>query len=324
MTASVSVVIPTHNRRHLLAQTLHTVLAQDADLEVIVVDEASSDGTAEWLTGLQDPRVETIRHDQPRGLATARNVGLSASQGEWVAFVDDDDLWFPDKLTAQLDAARRAGLRWAYGGALDITSEPRLLRVTVPTAAESARLPWFNAVPGGGSNVVAERKLLEDAGGFDARLQSAEDWDMWIRLWQLEAPAVVSMPVVAYRIHPGNMSRKVDDMLAALQVLDRRYRDDRGGEGLDWDDALRWIGASALRAGDVAAARRVAFAAMRARHPGSWRRLSRALIPLAPRQPVAAAEERDGLLDRIRPRAVVPWWPGTESWVRETLQVRAA
>lgn len=320
----VSVVIPTHNRLHLLAQTLHTVLAQGVELDVIVVDEASSDGTAEWLAGLEDPRVTTIHHDEPRGLPSARNVGLSASQGDWVAFVDDDDLWLPDKLEAQLEAARNAGRRWAYGGALDITSEPRLLRVTVPTAAESARLPWVNAVPGGGSNVVAERKLLEDVGGFDAGLQSAEDWDMWIRLWQLEAPAVVSRPVVAYRIHPGNMSRKVDEMLAALRVLDRRYRHDRGGEDLDWDDALRWIGASALRAGDMAAARRVAFAAMRARHPGSWRRLSRALLPLAPRQPVAEADERYTVVDRIRPRPLVPWWPGTESWVRETLQVRAA
>jgi len=324
MSDLVSVVIPTHNRRHLLAQTLHTVLAQDLDLEVIVVDEASSDGTADWVAGLQDGRVATIRHDQPRGLATARNVGLSASQGNWVAFVDDDDLWLPDKLTAQLDAARNAGLRWAYGGALHFTSEPRLLRVTLPTAAESARLPWVNAVPGGGSNVVAERGLLEEAGGFDAGLQSAADWDMWIRLWQRGAPAVVPAPVVAYRIHPGNMSRKVDDMLADLHVLDRRYRADRGGEGLDWEDALRWIGASALRSGDAAAARRVAFAAMRAGHPGSWRRLSRALIPLTPRQPVPTAEQRRTVLDRVRPRAVVPWWPGTESWVRETLQVRAA
>ncbi len=324
MTASVSVVIPTHNRLHLLAQTLHTVLAQDVDLEVIVVDEASSDGTAEWLAGLRDRRVATVRHDEPRGLPTARNVGLSASQGDWVAFVDDDDLWLPDKLAAQLEAARQTGFRWAYGGALDITSEPRLLRVTLPTAAGSARLPWVNAVPGGGSNVVAERKLLEEAGGFDAGLSSAEDWDMWIRLWQLGAPAVVPVPVLAYRIHPGNMSRKVDDMLAAVEVLDRRYRGDRGGEGLDWDDAFRWIGASALRAGDMAAARRVAFAAMRARHPGSWRRLSRALVPLAPRQPVAEADERRTVLDRIRPRAVVPWWPGTESWIRETLQVLAA
>jgi len=324
VTASVSVVIPTHNRLHLLAQTLHTVLAQDVDLEVIVVDEASSDGTAEWLAGLRDLRVTTIRHDEPRGVPTARNAGISASQGDWVAFVDDDDLWLPDKLVAQLEAARHAGRRWAYGGALDVTSEPRLLRVTVPTAVESARLPWVNVVPGGGSNVVVERELLEDVGGFDVDLRPAEDWDMWIRLWQRAAPAVVSAPVMAYRLHPGNSSRKVDDMLAALEVLDRRYRGERGGEGLDWDDAFRWIGASALRAGDIAAARRVAFAAMRARHPGSWRRLARALVPLAPRQPVAAADERDGLLDRIRPRAVVPWWPGTESWVRETLQVRAA
>jgi glycosyltransferase involved in cell wall biosynthesis len=321
----VSVVIPTRDRLDLLAQTVHTVLAQEVDLEVIVVDEASTDGTTAWLTSHSGPRLRTIRHDRPRGLSSARNAGVDASRGGWVAFVDDDDLWLPGKLGDQLTAAERAGSRWAFGGALDITGEPRLLRVTMPSTEDAAHLLWSNVIPGGGSNVLVRRDLLEAAGGFDPRVPIVADWDLWIRLSRLSLPAVVPRPVLAYRIHPGNMSRKVDEMIAGMRVIESRYRTERGDEGIDWDDAFRWIGASALRAGDRAAARRVALAALRAGHAGSLRRLVRAAAPVAPRLPIAADDDRDAsAFDRIRPRPVVQWPPGTEAWLRRTLQVTAA
>jgi glycosyltransferase involved in cell wall biosynthesis len=163
----VSVVIPTRNRLSLLAQTLHTVLAQAVELEVIVVDEGSSDSTPGWLARQGDPRVRTIRHDDPRGLPAARNAGAAQARGRWVAFVDDDDLWLPDKLEAQLATADEHGRVWAYGGALDVTSEPRLLRIVRPSSEDADDLPWRNVVPGGGSNVVVQRDALEAAGPFD-------------------------------------------------------------------------------------------------------------------------------------------------------------
>jgi glycosyltransferase involved in cell wall biosynthesis len=325
MTPLVSVVIPTRDRLDLLAQTVHTVLAQEVDLEVIVVDEASTDGTSTWLASQDDPRLRTVHHDRPAGLPTARNAGIDASRGGWVAFVDDDDLWLPRKLGDQLAAAERAGRRWAFGGALDITGEPRLLRVTVPSSEDANRLLWSNVIPGGGSNVLVRRDLLEAAGGFDPLLPTSEDWDLWIRLSLLSPPAVVPRPVLAYRIHAGNMSRKVDAMIAGMRLIESRYWTERGGEGIDWDDAFRWIGASALRAGDRAAARQIALEAVRAGHAGSLRRLARAAAPVAPRLPVAEHADRGGsVVDRLRPRPVVPWPPGTESWLRRTLQVRAA
>jgi glycosyltransferase involved in cell wall biosynthesis len=320
MTAPVvSVVIPTRNRLSLLAQTLHTVLAQAVELEVIVVDEGSSDATPGWLARQGDPRVRTIRHDEPHGLPAARNAGAAQARGRWVAFVDDDDLWLPDKLEAQLATADEHGRVWAYGGALDVTSEPHLLRVVTPGDADD--LPWRNVVPGGGSNVVVQREALEAAGLFDESLRKVEDWDLWIRLGQLSPPAVTPDPVVAYRIHAGNMSRNVEEMVASIAVLDRRYRHLRQGGGLDWDDVYRWMGAAALRAGDRRAARRLATAARRAGHQGAMRRYLRASLPLAVRPPVSQPPVHPTLLDRLRPRAVVPWPPGTEDWLRATLQV---
>jgi glycosyltransferase involved in cell wall biosynthesis len=321
MNPLVSVVIPTRNRLDLLAQTLHTVLLQQVALEVIVVDEGSTDGTTAWLSGLGEPRVVSIRHEVPRGLATARNVGLAASRGRWVAFVDDDDLWMPHKLTSQLELAERERASWAYGGVLDITGEPTLLRVTIPSPREVARLPWRNVVPGGGSNVLAERDLLDAVGGFDTVAPIVADWDLWIRLAAVTPPAVLTIPIVVYRIHGGNMSRGFDEMREGLEAIQTRYRLARGGEDLDWDDAYRWIGAAALRAGDVHIARRVALAAVRAGHPGAIRRLARSLVPVAPRVPVADPTVERAGLGRFRARPVVAWPAGTEAWVRDVLRV---
>jgi glycosyltransferase involved in cell wall biosynthesis len=315
----VSVVIPTRNRLSLLAQTLHTVLAQRVELEVVVVDEGSSDATPVWLASHGDPRVRSIRHDEPHGPPAARNAGVALARGRWVAFVDDDDLWLPEKLETQLNAANVHGRAWAYGGALDFTSEPRLLRIVAPGDAHD--LPWRNTVPGGGSNVIVQREALEGVGPFDESLRKVEDWELWIRLGQFSPPAVVPRPLLAYRIHSGNMSRNVGDMVANVAVLEGRYRHLRHGDELDWDDLYRWTGAAALRAGDRRAARRLATTARRAGHQGAMRRYLRASLPLAVRPPVSQPPAHPTLLDRLRPRAVVPWPPGTEDWLRATLQV---
>src|SRR5690349_1209363 len=104
-TRQVSVVIPTRNRRELLLRAVRSVLHQrEVSLSVVVVDEASTDGSADAVRALGDPRVQVVRHASPRGVSQARNTGLQQVQSPWVAFLDDDDLWAPDKLSAQLEA----------------------------------------------------------------------------------------------------------------------------------------------------------------------------------------------------------------------------
>ena len=106
----VSVVVPTRNRSALLALTLHSVFRQqDVDLEVIVVDDASADDTAAVLRTIADPRLRLIRHETSQGVSAARNRGAAQARGEWIAFLDDDDLWAPAKLALQLRAARASG-----------------------------------------------------------------------------------------------------------------------------------------------------------------------------------------------------------------------
>ncbi|MFL5884580.1 MAG: glycosyltransferase family 2 protein, partial [Thermoleophilaceae bacterium] len=97
--SGVSVVIPTHNRWPQMRGTLDGALGQTGvEHEVIVVDDCSSDGTAEGLAGIENDRLRFLRHEQNRGVAAARNTGIEAARHEWLAFLDDDDLWAPNKL----------------------------------------------------------------------------------------------------------------------------------------------------------------------------------------------------------------------------------
>jgi len=133
----VSVVVPTRNRSRLLAMTLRSVLCQqNVELEVIVVDEGSTDDTAAMLSRLADSRVRVLRHETPYGLSTARNRGAGAAGGDWLAFIDDDDLWAPDKLAQQLRAAASTGRDWVYTGCVNISHDAQIVGGRPPLASE--------------------------------------------------------------------------------------------------------------------------------------------------------------------------------------------
>lgn len=111
---SLSVVVPTRNRCALLMTTLTSFLAsRDVDLEVVIVDDGSTDGTAHRIAALGEPRVRLVRHDVSTGVVAARNLGIGLAEGEWLGFCDDDDVWAPEKLTRQIHAADVGGQGWA-------------------------------------------------------------------------------------------------------------------------------------------------------------------------------------------------------------------
>ncbi len=224
----VAVVIPTHDRCALLALTLRSVLWQrDVELEVVVVDDGSSDDTAGMVAGLGDTRVRLVRHPTALGVSAARNRGIAEARGAWVAFLDDDDLWAPDKLARQLQAARGTGRAWAYAGAVSVDEHLRVVEGGPPLPPERIveLLGRYNPMPVGASNVLVRADVLTRAGPFDTRLRRSEDWDMWIRLARLGQPAWVRQPLVAYRMHAGsNAFLDTAWMLEEATVIARRYR----------------------------------------------------------------------------------------------------
>jgi glycosyltransferase involved in cell wall biosynthesis len=248
----VSVVVPTRNRRALLAVTLRGILRQrGVELEVIVVDEASTDDTPQLLARLDDPRLRVVRHEVPHGVSAARNRGTAEARGEWVAFTDDDDLWAPDKLARQVHAALAADRGWSYAGSVNIVDGLHIVHGLPPSPPEEvvAALPHYNAIPGGGSNVVVRRETLLRAGPFDTRLRNTEDWEMWIRLAKAGPPAWIRSPLLAYRIHPSNSSLDIAEILRGARLIQELHH-----TTVDWGRLHRWLAESCLRSGQRRAA----------------------------------------------------------------------
>ena len=248
----VSVVVPTRNRSALLAMTLRSVLRQqDVELEVIVVDEGSTDDTAAMLSQLGDARVRVLRHEAPYGVSTARNRGAAVAVGEWLGFVDDDDVWAPDKLAEQLRAATHTGRDWVYTGSVNISDADDIIygRPPFPPEQMMVVLPRYNAIPGGGSNVVVHRTAWERVGPFDTRLRNTEDWEMWIRLAKHGPPACVNRPLLAYRVHAANASLDITEIVRGTKLIERLHH-----TTADWGHIHRWLAESYLRRGQRSAA----------------------------------------------------------------------
>jgi glycosyltransferase involved in cell wall biosynthesis len=223
----VSTVIPTRNRAHLLERALRAVRRQvDVDLEVIVVDDGSTDATSRVVAEALDDRIRYIRNATATGVSGARNRGITAARGEWLAFLDDDDLWAPEKLTRQLRAAVQTGRQWAYTGDVNVDENLRVLSGGPPPepSAVVALLPRWNPLSSGGSNVIVHADLLARVGGFDPTLRRTEDWDLWIRIARTGPPACVRQPLVAYRFHVGNVAADPQSMVDEARQLAARYR----------------------------------------------------------------------------------------------------
>uniref|UniRef100_A0A9E7ZUQ9 Glycosyltransferase n=1 Tax=Bosea sp. NBC_00436 TaxID=2969620 RepID=A0A9E7ZUQ9_9HYPH len=304
----VSVIVPTHNRRLMLPQAIQSILRQrDVSIELIVVDDGSNDGTGPWLNQLAiaDQRVKVVHHAVPRLISGARNAGIARATGRWVAFCDDDDLWAPDKLSAQLAALRASGARWACTGVAVVDEGLRIVGhhhveggEVLPALLASNRIPT-------GSTVVAECDLLREVGGFDPALRGSEDWDFWIRLAQHSPVAAVDRPMIAYRLSRHSLSMNVAPMRASRLTIARRYAALAAAHGVASDEAghERYLAKQLLRAG----ARREAaaiFAPLAFRH-GRWRELPRAAAALI------APRTMDGI-GQARAAAAV-----SASWCRE-------
>jgi glycosyltransferase involved in cell wall biosynthesis len=222
----VTVVIPTHNRPALLPLTLKSVLWQrEVDLEVVVVDDASNTDLAPVIDKLEDPRVRLVRQDPAQGVSVARNRGAEEGSAPWLAFVDDDDLWSPEKLALQLAAADEAGTSWVYTGEVNVTLDLRVLGGAPPLPPHELAdaLHHANAVPGGGSGVLVDAGAFRDLGGFDTGYRHFADWDLWLRLSYTTSPAWVPRPLVGYRIHTMNRSLDTEGMVAELDLIEQRH-----------------------------------------------------------------------------------------------------
>jgi glycosyltransferase involved in cell wall biosynthesis len=154
------------------------------DLELLVVDDGSADDTAAVLAQLDDPRVRVVRHERNRGIACARNTALRATDGEWVAFLDDDNEWAPDYLERQLafgDTVPQAGVIYCRARRLDVRTGRMMLvpyRMAQGEVLDAVIVGWIPLMSG----TMLRRTTLEAIGEFDETLESSEDRDVFVRL----------------------------------------------------------------------------------------------------------------------------------------------
>lgn len=219
----VSVIIPTYNRAGLLPRALDSVLAQSVpDLEVLVVDDGSTDATRDVAVRYDDPRIRYLAQPRNLGAAAARNRGMRESRGEYIAFLDSDDEWLPGKLARQLDVFRRSSddVGLVYGGVQDDDGRGGGRTRRAQHRGDLYRdLLVRNVLHGGGSNVVIRRRVVATVGFFDERLPAVEDHDYWLRVARFFVVENVEEPVIRYH-DPSGAERK---SLAVQQNLEGRF-----------------------------------------------------------------------------------------------------
>jgi len=230
----VSVCVPARNAERFLGEALASALAQPVELEVLVCDDGSRDGTAAVAArcAAGDPRVRLLRHRRPRGVVAARNALLAAARAPLVAWLDADDAYLPGALAAQVDVLeRRADVVLVHGGAEIIEEGGRLLppwrRPFSEDAVEDGRVAFGELLLANEvitSTVVARRSALLAAGGFHRVGPSSSDWDMWLRLTVHGAVAYRAAPVARYRQHAASISRATTATGARLRCDARVIR----------------------------------------------------------------------------------------------------
>lgn len=278
-------VIPSRDRWELLTRHgLRAALSQETiDVEVVVVDDGSRDGTAERVAALGDSRVRVIRHERSLGQAAARNAGVAEAQTSWVAFLDDDDVWSPRKLRTQVDAAERSGADFAWCALAVVDPALTVLEIVPAPAAEglAATLLARNVLRAGSSTVLARTARVRDAGGFDPQLNELADWDLWIRLALDGAGAACEEALVAYLLHPGNR-RIVDDsdVLAEYRHLQAKHGETASRLGVVNGPLhfSRWLAMGHARRGErLRAVREYVRSGVRHRSPSNLVRAGAAL-----------------------------------------------
>lgn len=222
VTDLISVVVPCFNAQRYIVGALRSVYSQaGVTLEVIVVDDGSTDGSVE--TVLQSFPAVTLLQQPNAGVAAARNAGLRAARGRWVAFLDADDCWLAGKLQTQLQLlaahpeARLACAPWHVW----LSDEPEApahwhagqVPAECPVSGESGEGWMYTELLLLGctvwtSTVLADRMLLAEAGGFDTGLEVGEDYDLWLRLSRLTPFVRAERPLALYRQHPDSLTRR--------------------------------------------------------------------------------------------------------------------
>lgn len=230
--AKVSVILPTYNRAYCLERSVRSVLSQTyQNLELIIVDDGSTDNTATLIAGMKDERIRYVPTKLNQGASAARNYGLQYVTGDFIAFQDSDDYWRPEKLRLQMQKmeCEQAGfcyhkVQYDFGdGQIAI-----LPQENIPIEKKSgdiyAQLLYENMVDC--PALLVRRECIEEIGGFDSELKALEDYDLALRLGNAFRAAFVDCVLIDKSYTANSVSRQADNYLNASCSILLRYQKD--------------------------------------------------------------------------------------------------
>jgi glycosyltransferase involved in cell wall biosynthesis len=198
----VSVIIPAYNRAHCIQKTIDSVLLQSyKNFDIIVVDDASTDGTSVLFNNYKDDRVKYIKHDTNKGGAAARNTGVRHSSGEYIAFLDSDDLWLPTKLESQITLLEKKGNSFGLCYTWFIiqdTEGNEIMKVNHRLTGQNNTALLEKNYIGTFSSVVIRRDIFLAVDGLDDQMKSCQDWDLFIRVNEVTNVCYVDEYLVSY------------------------------------------------------------------------------------------------------------------------------
>lgn len=273
MAPILSVIITAYNEGDYLFEAIHSVQQQTlADLEIILVDDGSTGPTKEIIDGMVEPGLFIIRQDN-QGPAVARNVGIQATRGKYVGFLDGDDCWYPEKAASHIEILEQhSGVDLTYGwwrfvdeGGNDTARRGKPNKKPV----ELQDLIKQNFI-GSASNVIARKEALFAAGLFDPNLRAAEDMEFWIRMARLREDNLHCIPKILfdYRVRKGQLSKNWQKMFQDSQKVFEKVRDLEpelvaAVEHEAYAVRKRYLAYLAYEASDYPASRKLLFEALR-------------------------------------------------------------
>ncbi|MGM3309360.1 glycosyltransferase [Anabaena sp. WFMT] len=223
----ISVVIPVYNGEKTIRETIESVLTQNfKDIEIIVINDGSNDSTLEIIKSIADSRIQIFTYTNA-GLAASRNRGIYHASGEYISFIDADDLWTPDKLESQWQVLREnPASAVAYSWTDYINESGKICksgRRIIANGEVFEQLLLFNFLENG-SNPLIRTQVFKEIGDFDESLLASEDRDMWLRLAVNYEFACVEKVQILYRISPNSMSANLKKQeVETLKVIERFF-----------------------------------------------------------------------------------------------------
>lgn len=230
MQPTISVIIPAYNAAAYIGEAIQSVLDQTfSDFELIVVDDGSTDDTAAVVKGFTDSRIH-YHHQANAGVANARNVGIGKVEGVFVAFLDADDLFLPANLEKKLYFLKgNPAISLVHSSEIKFDSTTgKIMNIVQGTEGNVLEklLCMGEHVIHSPSSVVVRKELLNRIGGFDPKLSTSADWDMWVRMAVKTWFGYIQEPLVKYRIHPSQMHNNIRLMDRDMHyAMHKHYRE---------------------------------------------------------------------------------------------------